>query len=87
MIYSELSNILPRALKGEHSAKGTEKCKIPGNLLNKEVEILEDPKVQHLVGEEDRICWSYPFRHKTTHHLAECKVKLFGIWMMRHLML
>ena len=40
--YSELSNILPRAEKGELFAKGTEKCKILGNLLVKGVENLED---------------------------------------------
>ena len=88
--YSELSSILPRAVKGEYFAKGTEKCKILGNLLGKEVENLEDhgcPTVQDLVDEEFWICSSYPFRHKTTLHCAEPKAKLFGNWMMRHLML
>ena len=32
LYHSELSNILPRALKGEYFAKRTEKCKIRGNL-------------------------------------------------------
>ena len=49
---SELSNILPRAVNGEYSAKGTEKCKILGNL----VENLENngcPKVQDLVDKKN----------------------------------
>ena len=90
MDYSELSIILARAVKGENFAKGTEKCKILGNLLDKEVENLEDhgcPKVQDLVDEENWICSSYPFRHKTTLHCAERKPKLLGNWIMRHLML
>ena len=54
------------------------------------MEILEDhgcPKVQDLVDEQIRICSSYPFRHKTTFHCAESKAKLFGNWIMWHLML
>ena len=88
--YSELSNIPPRAVKGEYFAKGTEKFKILGNLLVEEVENLEDhgcPKVQDFVGEEIWICSSYPFRHKTTLPCAERKAKLFGNLIMRHLML
>ena len=53
--YSELSNIPSRAVKDEYFAKGTEKCKIFGSLLDKEVENLEDqgcPKIQDLVDEE-----------------------------------
>ena len=87
---SELSNILPRAVKREYLAKGTEKCTILGNLLDKEVEKLEDhgcPKVQEIVDEENWICSSYPVRHKTTLQCAERKEKLFGNWIMRHLML
>ena len=83
-------SIFPRAVKGEYFAKGTEKCKILGILLVKEVDILEDhccPKVQDLVDEEIWICSSYPFRHKATSHYAERKAKLFGDWIMRHLML
>ena len=56
--YSELSIIFPRAVKGEYFTKGTEKCKILGNLLDKEVKNLEDhdgPKVQDLVHEEIRL--------------------------------
>ena len=88
--YSELSNILARAVKSEYFAEGTEKCKIFGNLLDKKVENLEDHgsrKVQELVDEENWICSSYPFRHKTTLHCAERKAKLFGNWIMHHLML
>ena len=48
--YSELSNILSRAVKGEYFAKGTEKKnKFLGNLLDKRVQKLEDhscPKIQ-----------------------------------------
>ena len=85
---SELSNIPP--VKREFFAKGTEKCKILGNQLDAEVEILEDngcPKVQDLVDGEAWICSSSPFRHRTTLHCAECKAKLFGNWIKRHLML
>ena len=72
--YRELSNILPRAVNGEHFAKATEKFTILGNLLDKEVENLEDHgclKVQDLVDEEKWRCSSYPFRHKTTLPCAE----------------
>ena len=88
--YSDISNILPRAVKGEYSAKGTEKCKIPGDFLDKDVQTLEDhgcPKVQNLVDEEIWICSTYPFRLKTTLHCAERKAKLFVNWIMRYLML
>ena len=90
LVYSELSNILPSAVKGEHLAKGTEKSKILGNILDKEVENLEDHgcrKVQDLVDEAMWLCSSYPFRHKTTLHCAECKAKMFASWIMHHLML
>ena len=88
--YIELSNVLPRAANGENFAKRTEKCKIVGNLLVKEVERLEDhgcPKVQEFVDEEVWICTSYPFSHKTTLSFAERKAKSFGDWIMRQLML
>ena len=88
--YSGLSNILLEAVKGEYLAKRFEKYKILGNLLDKEVEKLEDhgyPKVQDLVAEEIWICSSYAFGHKTTLHCAEHKAKLFGNWIMRHLLL
>ena len=52
--FKELSKILPRDEKGEYFAKGTGKCKILGNLLDKGVENLEYhgcPKVQDLVDE------------------------------------
>ena len=85
--YSELSDILLRAVYGDHPAKGTEKCEILGFSLKKEVENMEDhgcPKVQDPVDEEVWICSSYPFRHKTTLHCAERKAKLFLNWIMRH---
>ena len=50
--YSELANVLLRAVKGKYFAKGAEKCKTFCNLLVKEVENSEShgcPKVQDLV--------------------------------------
>ena len=58
--------------------------------MDKEVEILEDhgcPKIQNLFDEEVWIRSSYLFRCKTTPHCAERRAKLFGNWIMRHLML
>ena len=78
---SELSMILPRDVGGDYFAKGTEICKILGNLLDKDGGNLEDhgcPKVQDLVYEKTWGCTSYPFRHKTTLHCAERKAKMFG---------
>ena len=78
LYYSELSNIHPGAIKGEDFAKGTEKCKILGILLGKEVETLEDhscTKAQDLVDEETLICSRNAFRHKTILHCAERKAK------------
>ena len=88
--YSGLSDILPRAEKGEYFAKGTEQSKILANLLDKEVESLEDhgfPKVQDLLDKKFGIRSSYQFRNKTTLHCSERKAKLFGNWIMRYLML
>ena len=88
--FRELSNILPTAVKGEYFAKGTEKFKILGSLLDEDVENLEDhgcPKVQELVDKKNWICLSYPFTHNTTLHCAERKAKLFGNWIMHYLML
>ena len=88
--YKELSNMFPRAVKGEYFAKGLEKCKNFGNLFDQALENLEGhgcPNVQDLIDEEIWICSSYPFRHKTTRHCAERKEKLFDNWIMRHLIL
>ena len=79
-----------KSVNGEYFAVSTEKCKILGNLLDKEVETSEDhgcPNFQDHVDEEIWICSSYPFRHKTTLHFAERKANFFGDWIMRHLML
>ena len=87
--HSELANILSRAVKGKHFAKRTEKCRIRGNLLEKEMDNLKDhgcPKIQGLRDGEIYICSTYPFRHKTTIHCAERKAKLFGNWIMQPLM-
>ena len=80
----------PSPVKGEHFAKGTEKCKILGILKDKEVEKLEDhgcPKFKDLVDEAAWICSSYLFKHKITLHCAECKLELFGNLFLRDLML
>ena len=55
--YSKLSNLLPRAVKGKYFAKETEKCKILGNLLDKEVESLKVTAVQTF-----KISWMKKFR-------------------------
>ena len=58
--------------------------------FDREVKNLEDqgcPKVQDLVDEENWICSSYPFRHKTTLHSAEREAKFFGNWIVRRLRL
>ena len=88
--YSELSNVLPRDIKCEFFAKGTEKCKIFDSLLDKFVEIFNDhgrPKIESVVDEKMWFCSSYPFRHKTTLHCSERQVKLFGKGLMQHLRL
>ena len=88
--YSELSDILPRAGKGQYFKEGREKCKILGFLLDKEAENLEPhscSKVQDLLDKENGICSSYPFRCKTTLHCAKHKTKTFDMWIMWHLML
>ena len=81
--YIVLPNILPRELQGEYHAKRTEKCKIIGQFLDKEVENLVDhgcSKTRVIVAPEaDEEIWirsSYPIRHKTALHCAECKAKL-----------
>ena len=60
--------------------------------MDKEVEDLDDhvcPNIQELVESDNQmwICPSYLFRHKTTLHCAERKVKLFGECTMQHLKL
>ena len=90
LAYSELHNILPSDVKGEYFAQRTEKCRILGSLVGNEMENLNNhgcTEVQDLVDEEKWICSSYPFRHKTTIHCAECKEKLFGKLIMQHLKL
>ena len=85
--YSENPNILPKDAEGEEFAEETEKCEIPGNLLDRDVEKLDDhgcPKIRDLVDEEMWIGSSYPIRHKTTYHCAECKAKLLGDWTVQH---
>ena len=72
--YSELSNILPRAVKGEYFGKGLEKGKILGNLLDKEVENSEGhdcAKVEDLFDGEIWICSSYSIQ--TQEHTSLCR--------------
>ena len=75
---------------GEYFAEGTEKWKIFGNLMDKEVENLQDhgcPKFHDPVDEEVSICLSYPFRHKATLYCAERKAKLLSNLILQHLTL
>ena len=83
--YSDLRDFFPKNVKGEYFAESTEKCKIIGIYLNKEVENLEDygcPKVRELADpeadEENRICSSYPFRQKITFYSAKLKTKVLS---------
>ena len=85
-MYSELPYIPCGDVNGEGFTKGSEKCKFFASLMDKRVE-KGCPKVQDLVDEEMWICWSFPFRHytthhcaerKATHHCAECEAKFFG---------
>ena len=88
--YSETPNVLPRDLKGENFAIGTERSKIIGNFLRKDVENSDDhgsPKCRDFVDKDMWICWSYSFRQKTTNHSAECNPKVFGNWRVQHLKL
>ena len=77
------SNILARFVNGDYFAKGTVKCKIPANLMDKEVENIDDHgclKLQDLVDAEMFFCSSYPFIHKTRLHCAERKGKVKLVW-------
>ena len=89
VVWITVTNIFTKKVKAEYFAKGTEKCKIPDKLMEKEVENLDDhgyPKIRDLVDpkvdRKMRIYSSYPFRPKTTHHCAERKAKLLGQWTM-----
>ena len=85
--YTEPSNILPKAVKGENFAKGTAKCNVLDILLDKGTEILEDHGSLRFPDVVDEGSWIYssnPFRHKTTLHCAERKAALFGMWIIRH---
>ena len=73
--------------EGDYFAEGTEKCKILGNSMDRELENMEDHgcyKIHYLVDEEISICSSYPMRHKTTLHCSERKANVFRNWIMRH---
>ena len=78
-----------KAMNAEVFAKGLEKCRLLTNLLGQNVEVLDDygcPKIQDLVKTPGLWnCSSYPFRHKTRHHSAERKAKVYGDWAMQHL--
>ena len=91
--YSELPNCLSKNMKAEVFAKGSEKCKTFSNLFGKEVKNLDGhgcPKFKNVMvnpktEEKTWICTNYPFRHKSTHHCAERKAKVFGVSIMHHL--
>ena len=76
-------------MNAEVFAKGLEKCRLLTRLLVQNVENLDDYgwlKIQDLVETDSLwICSSYPFRHKTRHHCAERKAKVYGEWAMQHL--
>ena len=93
--YTQLENIL-NVENFEHAeffAKGSEKCKILSQILNKPVENLDNlscPLASALVfrnekGECDWICSSYPLRHLKTLHCAERKAYVYGLWTKTHL--
>ena len=93
--YTQLENIL-NVENFEHAeffAKGSEKCKILSQILNKPVENLDNlpcPPASALVfrnekGECDWICSSYPLRHLKTLHCAERKAYVYGLWTKTHL--
>ena len=74
----ELTKIPPKDVKANCSAKGIEKCKICGNLMDKDVENSDDhgcSKIRDLDNlkayEKKSKCSSYPIRHKITLHNAE----------------
>ena len=76
--YNEPANVLSRAVKAEFFAKITAKCKILVEFLDKESEKMDDlgcPKVRNLVHEEMWLSSNYPFRHKTTLHCADKKIR------------
>ena len=92
--HKELPNFLQKDIKAECVAEITEKVKFLGTLMHKEVENLDDhacPKVHDFTDSqadgEIWICWSYPFRHKTTLHCSQRMAKLLGQWTMQHLKL
>ena len=88
--YSELPNFVPSDVKGEYFAKRTEKYKILGCFLAKDVDNLANhgcPKVQDLLDEQMLICSRDPFRQKITLHCANCTAERLGNWIMQHLKL
>ena len=84
--YSELAKIIIRAVGGKNSAQVTERCKILGNSVDEDVEILEDhgcPKNQDLdesKTDEKWVCGKCTFRRKANSRCAERKAALFGNW-------
>ena len=89
-----LPNNLPRDVQVEYFAEKTEKMRMLGNLLEKEVENMVDhgcPKFRNLVDtkavEKNCSCSSYSFGHKTSPHYAESTAKMLGKWAMPQLKL
>ena len=76
-------------MNAEVFAEGLEECRLLTTLIRQDVENLDDygcPKIQDLFKTDCLwICSSYPFWHKTRHHCAERKAKLYGEWAMQPL--
>ena len=72
-VNSELANILLRAVKDDHFAKGTENCKILGNLKEKKVENLENldsPKFEILQKQLEQCGFAKVTRSDTNPHFV-----------------
>ena len=78
-----------KVINAEVFTKQLEKCRLLATLLGQNVENLNDygcPNIQYLVKTDSSwICSSYTFRHKTRHHCAERKAKVYREWAMQHL--
>ena len=75
-------------MNAEVFAEELGKFRLSTSLLGQNVENLDDsgcPKIQGPVKTDSLwICSSKIFRHKTRHHCAERKAKLYGEWAMQY---
>ena len=83
-----------KVMNAEVFAKGLKECRLLTRLRGQNLENFDEydcPKSQDLVGEGKTdiswICFSYPFRHKTSLHRAERKTKVYGEWAIHHIKL